>query len=520
MTSGSAATTSDHSSYLLESEGVSRWIYILIGLSLTTVLLFPVPAVHFGVAGIFWIVYLTCYIRAPERTILVFIVLFAAMKLIPKGTSPVPGVNFETIIIVMLGLAALLSRGRQRQPPPANPMLTPVLFYAGLLLLSAVHSYWSGSAQGHQPLLGYYPLPAGSIFPSAKNTFMSAFLAPIAFRLVWGPTQLRVVVRLVAWVTIIFSLEAIYQQWDAIAAGQVGGLARLEGMWGGNPNLLGGYLALIVVVYAALFISGKLRGFDRLLIVATLGVAGAALLFTFSRGSWLGALVGMLYIALSRGAKSLIALAVLAFALAAWLPTEFIDRFQTTVDAGKGFAQDEVDVDRSARTRLTQWGNLPGQWSEAPLIGHGFKSYGKVGGMFTRSGSAKAAHSTIVQMVVEEGLLGLIAYVWLIWALARGARRVARESDDPFLSSLATGVVAAVVCLVLLDSSGTRLPNASVMSYIWILGGSMARMASNLSLQGAPSAERPEVNPRATPAARWQRARPLPGPSPDTSGAR
>jgi O-antigen ligase len=523
VTSGSAATSQAHSSYLLDSAGIGAWFYGLIGVSLITVLLFPSPAIHFGVAGLFWIVYLYCYVRAPERTILVFVVLFAAMKLIPKGTSPIPAINFETIIIALLAAAALLSRGRQRQPPLHNPLFAPTVYYACLLVLSSVHSYWSGSAQGHHPLLGYYPLPASSIFPTAKNTFMSAFLAPIAFRLVWGPTQLRVVVRLVAWVTIIFSIEAIYDQWDAISAGQVGGLARLEGMWGGNPNLLGGYLAMIVTVYVALLLNGKLKGADRALVLVTLAIAGVALAFTFSRGSWLGAVAGLLYIAVSRGAKSLIAVALLALGLSVWLPAEFVDRFETAVEAGKGFTEEEVDVDRSARTRLVQWGNLPGQWMEAPIIGHGFKAYGKIGGMFTRGGSAKAAHSTIVQMVVEEGLLGLIAYVWLIWGLARGARRVARESDDPFLSALGTGVVAAVICLVLLDCSGTRFPNASVMSYIWILGGSMARMAANLSLEQAqaePAAGVSSRGPAGTPAERWPRARPLPDPSPGTSGAR
>ena len=68
--------------------------------------------------------------------------------------------------------------------------------------------------------------------------------------------------------------------------------------------------------------------------------------------------------------------------------------------------------------------------------------------------------------------------IWLVWMLVRSAREL-RRSDDSFIVALSMGVLAAAVCLVFLDASGTRFRNQGVMSYLWILGGGLAREVAN-----------------------------------------
>ena len=67
-----------------------------------------------------------------------------------------------------------------------------------------------------------------------------------------------------------------------------------------NPNAFGNYLVILATFLICLFFYGDLGGGVRKLLAAVLLLMGAAVVFTFSRSSWLGLLTGLMGINLVR----------------------------------------------------------------------------------------------------------------------------------------------------------------------------------------------------------------------------
>jgi O-antigen ligase len=244
-----------------------------------------------------------------------------------------------------------------------------------------------------------------------------------------------------------------------------------------QPNSLGGFLALMISIFLPLSLVAGLSWQSRALFRVTVAVSLVGLALSLSRGSWLAVLVAFFYIAVTRGARTFIALALIACSVIWLLPESFFERIEYTFREKPAALSQQTEVDGSTQTRLDQWTALPGIWLGAPLLGHGFQSYHRVYGKITWQGYSRSAHSTLVQLAVEQGVAGVIAYAWNIGALATGARRLVRSASDEFLRALGTGFVAAVICLLILDLSGTRFYNSILMAYIWLLGGGLSRLA-------------------------------------------
>jgi hypothetical protein len=73
------------------------------------------------------------------------------------------------------------------------------------------------------------------------------------------------------------------------------------------------------------------------------------------------------------------------------------------------------------------------------------------------------------------------------------------------------GLMAALLCLIVLDCSGTRFRNGEVMAYIWVVGGALVRLANTGSGSGRPQED---PAPRQPLPSRRMRPRAVPPPLP------
>jgi O-antigen ligase len=208
-------------------------------------------------------------------------------------------------------------------------------------------------------------------------------------------------------------------------------------------------------------------------------VAATALMLTFSRGSWLALLAAAGLLALLYGPRAFAFVLVASVVVALVLPERVTDKINTTFKEEERFADENVELDNSTQGRLDRWRQLPGHWLEAPCFGHGFQSYARVSGRIGRYGEARGAHSTIIALLVDQGLFGFIGYVWLMWLLFRGAWWNAHNADDAYTRALGLGFVCVVFALILLDLTGARFRDMSVMAYVWVLGGGLVRLQRN-----------------------------------------
>ena len=189
---------------------LSRGVYWLFAAGGCALLLSPLPVVQFAVAGLLWLVFLGCYAGAPERTILLYIVLAPATALLPAFRL-LPGLNFDTLIILALAGACWLVRTEKDRIEPRNTFVAPVLFFVFLLTFSAVYSSVLGTAYTYDSDLGLVRQGVFDIFKRLKSVVLFAFLGPIAFRLIRRPEILRTAVWLIGGATVFVTLHSILQ---------------------------------------------------------------------------------------------------------------------------------------------------------------------------------------------------------------------------------------------------------------------------------------------------------------------
>jgi hypothetical protein len=441
-----------------------RWFFWVMTLSIGIALLLPYTPVKYALFAVFGAIFVSFYTSAPERTLFLFILGMPVVDLVPATLIPIPGVNAETILILALAGAASASRARQSPPHPSNPFGMPIAYYATIIAISAMRSWFQGVEDG------------GVLFAFAKNQLFFVFLAPIAFRLVYNTSQLRAALHLIAVTCTLVSIHALWTVRDSVLRGYMLERNRAAGLVGAQPNLFGGFLAMMILVFVSLILSKHVTKKERLGYLITLVALAGALLMTLSRGSWLALLLALGVLSLLRGARAIAFVLVIALSSPLWLPEKVVERVQHTFE-GKHSSEDQ-ELEDSAQVRVDQWKALPEILEEAPVMGHGFRTFANLWARVGPSHEPKAAHSTWVEFLAEEGALGILAYLWLVTLMGWIGFSAWRQRPGCLESDLALGFMCGIICLTLLDTSGTRFRNREVMAYMWILGGALARFVA------------------------------------------
>jgi hypothetical protein len=444
-------------------------------LAVTGVVLLAVPgqATVFAASGVLWLMFLAAYLTAPERTILIFIVLAPVVALVPDTFRLLPGLNFDTIIVPTLASAVALARPAPDEPR-RNALLAPVVFFAVVYTGSAIASFALGLAVTYSPHFGWVPQDLFDILKSVKSVVLFPFLGPIAFRLLRTSDQARAALLLIAGATTFIAVDAMRVVSVQALGGGLGTAVRAMNFWLNQPNLLGGFFGVLLVGFTSLLLSGT-TGRGRLFILGAVVATAVGMVLTFSRGAWIASFAGLAYLGATRGARTALGLGLLAVVGAFFIPQSAIDRMGQTFEREEHvFAEDETTLDTPVQIRVDQWKGMPRLWLASPLFGHGYGSYEHVSAVPGKK--MFAAHSSIIAFTVEQGLLGLGAYAWILWTFVATGRRVAREGSDRFTQGLAAGLVGMTICLVLLDCAGQKFVNGRAMGYMWIIAGAVARL--------------------------------------------
>jgi probable O-glycosylation ligase (exosortase A-associated) len=201
--------------------------------------------------------------------------------------------------------------------------------------------------------------------------------------------------------------------------------ARISG-WGQylkNPNDIACVLAMLAplsVICALLQ-----RGWKRWLFFASVGVTAVAILFTYSRSGFLAlaASCGLLIWKATRGrrVKMLLPVAVLAAVLFVATPGKYITRLTTILDP-------EADPTNSAQEREEHILHAAKLAIRRPIVGVG------MGNFHIYAIREMRAHNAYLETAAELGVIGLIAFLVIIFAPLRSLRRIERETaaDGPW----------------------------------------------------------------------------------------
>ncbi|MBI4319518.1 MAG: O-antigen ligase family protein [Chloroflexi bacterium] len=226
-----------------------------------------------------------------------------------------------------------------------------------------------------------------------------------------------------------------------------------------DPNVLGAILMVSATLSASQLLS-PMPLVARKWLVPAFGITFVCLLVTFSRGSWMGFIVAMLFVATVKYRKLWLVFALIGIVLylgIAPVDLPFIGHLES------GFAA----RDKAAAMRLGEYKDAWRLISEFPWFGVGF-------------GSAPAVDlyvgvSSIYLLMAEQmGLVGaavfILAMVFLFWQGLGTLMRAQNPAYQATLLGLLAAVVAALVAGIF-DHHFFNLRFPHVVALLWMLAG-------------------------------------------------
>jgi O-antigen ligase len=328
-------------------------------------------------------------------------------------------------------------------------------------------SMWLGAANGISPA----PLwTSDSNFATWKD-YMLVPLVFVATGLVAEDRKsIRIIIIFTAITLLIIDrsciLEALSRSWAAFDESK-----RDRGplVWGAN-------LSAAYLVQFAMFVWGVLQFVKRRAykIIGYGAVAASffALLYTFSRGGYLAALVGILILGILKDRKLLIILGLFLLSWQTVVPTAVRERIKMTKNS-------TGELDASAQQRVELWRESWQSIKESPVIGKGYGTF-QYG---LHAANLKDSHNLYVKLWVETGIIGLAMVFLLLQQMVSLGYRLFRHGNDPLFRGLGLGLLLATCCSIVANFFGDRWNFIEISGPMWVLVAVAVRAKHLIALE-------------------------------------
>ena len=230
----------------------------------------------------------------------------------------------------------------------------------------------------------------------------------------------------------------------------------------GEPNTFGGYLLFVGMVAAGVAAKVK-HPKTRQLLLLLLVCMLPPFFFTQSRSSYLAFIPACLVLSFMTE-RRLIIVGLLAIGLLLsplFLPTVVKQRILYTFNQPEEPGQitiGDLRLDTSTSARLQSWEDALRAFSQHPFLGYGVTGYGFVDAQLPR-------------VLTETGLLGALAFGYLLYAIFKLAFRRLRETSDSFHRGLIMGFLAGFVGLMVHSIGTNTFIIVRIMEPFWFFLG-------------------------------------------------
>ncbi len=289
------------------------------------------------------------------------------------------------------------------------------------------------------------------------------------------------VCKVLVWVAILIALHGIYQYAVGVEmpAGwvdrnEVGVRTRIFSIIG-SPNILGGLMTLTLPICVSFFFVAKstakkiMYGGCALLIMA-------ALVFSFSRGAWLG-FVGAVLVYVCMKDKRLLIPAIVVGILAVALVPSIGNRITYMLSP-------EYIASSLRGGRLVRWMNGLQILQQDPLIGVGLGHFG--GAVAMNNGITRLIGVDVyktfymdnyyLKTAVESGLIGLGAFVALMYQVFICSLRTINLTEDNDIKELEIGILAGLTGIILHNLVENVFEVPMMATYFWMLAAVMMHL--------------------------------------------
>jgi len=210
-----------------------------------------------------------------------------------------------------------------------------------------------------------------------------------------------------------------------------------------SHNGFGGWLVVLVPLFLCLpFWTGLKTMYQRI----GLGIVGILLLIclfaTYSRGAWLGLMVGSGFIILYltfKTKKLKYKILICVFLLVSLIGIFFIapatikERLTSISNIQEG----------SGLGRINAWQEALSIIEDYPLFGSGLNTYSFIGSRYKMfEGGGIYPHNSFLHMAAETGVVRLICFIWIIVELFNAGMKILRNHNDFLLLGLLAGILS------------------------------------------------------------------------------
>lgn len=381
-----------------------------------------------------------------------FYILIISMLFSPElivGQTPAREITFrmDDLLLFIIVVTWLLRAAIYKELAVfrSTPFHTPIALYMAVSLLATFIGMVTGKVA----------IATGIFFNLKIFEYFVVFFMVVNY--VKEEQEIKNFVYMILIVALFVNLYALYQVPSGVRVS-----APFEGEHG-EPNTLGGYLIVIISIALALLVLRGL-GIRTNLLIPLLVLSAASLMFTQSRGSWIGAIfMAIPFIILSPKRFFFITGAIFVILLLPYMAPEATkERFTGTFRPDPFFERTErfmgVGLDPSASERVASYKHGFEKWKKRPILGYGVTGAGFVDGQFLR-------------VLLETGIVGLAFFLFLLWRMVLFLWDRYLATEDPFFKALYLGMLGTVAGLVGHAVSANTFIIVRIMEPFWFLMG-------------------------------------------------
>lgn len=236
------------------------------------------------------------------------------------------------------------------------------------------------------------------------------------------------------------------------------------------PNGMGIYLAILTPLLFGLAFF-YLKGWKRYLVAAAAVLGGVGIFLTFSAGAAIGFFVAVLFIAVVRKHKVILASILVILLIAPFILPKNLKDWARKVNYNPiTFV--------CGTERITLYATATNMIRQHPVIGVGVNTFSKNYGRYKLADMEKYAatqdgmyaHNNFLHMGAEVGLLGLGIFLWFLVMLFRNGWQIYKKTESGFLQITALSLIAGVIAFLINGLTETSLYN-QIGAVFWFIVG-------------------------------------------------
>ncbi len=435
-----------------------RWQFVII--TLVTIIAAAsaiiIAKVSVGIAAVALIGLLIAILTIVNTEFALY-ALIIAMLLSPQ--VGIPGAEGEAVrgrgitlrvddfLLVIIGLTWFFKTGIQKELGLFlhTPLNRPIALYFIICVTSTILGYMMGRVKG----------TAGFFF--VLKYFEYYIIYFMAVNHLRDARQIKRFVTTMIVVCFIVSLYALVHMLQGMRAS-----APFEGPQG-EPNTLGGYLVFMISLMIGLLVHWGYAK-QKILLVIAIFFALVALAATLSRSSWIAlgpAAIALIYFS-DPERRKWITLAVCLFFLSLPFVTpqnvqeRLLFTFTQPREAGQ-LVIGNIRLDTSTSARLASMQIvLSRDFFKQPLFGYGVTGYSFLDAQYAR-------------VLAESGLLGFLAFLYLLRSIYRHAKATLMGTKNPFFRGIALGYLVGFIALLIHGIGANTFIIVRIMEPFWFV---------------------------------------------------